>query len=367
MGTSGPLTQSHSAFANTFTGDAHAKRFAAREQLTKAIDISQDDAGRVIRLCDDFDVLKILSDSSFADNPDIKTKIDNLNAIKNNWLDTGTIDRGTAVQLMQFIVGILGEVVAKLDNLKSKIAIADRVRFVSAAVKVVCIISSACAKPNSLLGKDLPSATMDSVPRHVREFGGELAKLKMQLAGINAEPDSMENARKALKGGRQVIGFYGDPKTGKVTFVEVILQNSLWGFGGVPAPKSEADGKPRWRSSTAFAHDWRGGSLPPVLVNLPVSFKDFDNLPDSLKAYDGVARLSQPQQEIFVTAINQKLPEWQDAYKKEDPDGASHEDPNAVVKWAIKQDNIRNAIKQAVAEAGKFAPASDAPPPPNPS
>jgi hypothetical protein len=217
-------------------------------------------------------------------------------------------------------------------------------------------------KPNSLLAPRITAST-NSLYGLIDKFGDQLAAEKLKHSGTDTKPSDMEDARNALKGGGRAIGYHIDHKTGKVTFVELEIRDSLFGVGGRPAPKRGDDNKAHWLAAIPFAQSFTGSSAQPVLLtHLHAPFQDWSALPQPVKEFSGVSNLHVHQQQQFLDELNRKWPQWEEDYKKVHA-GDVTDDINVLAGKIIARENVKQAITEIVAAAA----AVKEPPPPQPS
>jgi cation transport regulator ChaB len=360
MSAPSPLTLNRTRFDASFVGkETDAKnRATIQQKLAEYIGVSSDGAKWLIRLYDDFVVLRDKLNLSRED----QSKIDAYKTAWNSILSTGTVDIGMANQLATISVELLPILQKALQAANAPIDHADKVRLLSACTKSLCAILVAMGTQNSQL------ATHTSIPiAYLRklqdELGGRLAAAKLAQHEINAKLSSMDDARKALKNGGKAIGFHVNPQTGRVTFVELEIQNSILGYGGQPAPKVGDDQKARWMVCAAFAQVHKGNpAIPPVLVNLRVPFETYDDLPELIKNVEGVNALQVHQQQPFLDAINSKWHEWEDAYKTAHPGDAADE-KGVLAREIIEQGIVKAEIAKMVTAAAAVPKPQPEPPP----
>jgi hypothetical protein len=346
MSAPGPITQNRAAFDATFTGEASEakKREEAARGLVSATGISAEGAKWMVRLYGDFEALK-----NKLNLPDETRSA--VNAYEIFWADvlaTGSPDRGKMVQLVALTADIMPIVETALQQSNLEIDPHDHVRLLSAGTKSLCAICVALEKQNSIL---LPRVliTADSLRSLIDKLGDQLAVEKLAQSGVRAQLSSMEGAHEALGCGKQAIGYHLDRKTGKITFTKLEIRNSVFGYGGRPAPVLEG-GKANWKSCMVFSKDFAADPASRLfLIRLPTPFPAFEDLPVPIKGFEGVGDLASHQQQPFLDGLNEKWQGWRDDYKGRRPDDT--DDDDALVGKIIAEENIKQAITAMVAKA----------------
>jgi hypothetical protein len=86
---------------------------------------------------------------------------------------------------------------------------------------------------------------------------------------------------------------------------------------------------------------------------MPTPFPAFENLPESIRNFQGVSGLDAYQRQSLLDEVNSKWQGWEDAYKKDHhPDEAGGTGDELAAR-IIEQATVKQAIETAIAAAAK--------------
>jgi hypothetical protein len=341
MSAPSPLTLNRTRFDASFTadGDDATKRAAAVQSFSAATGLSSDKAKWLFRLHDNVkavgDKLQFPSEDTLA--------VRAFQTLFETASTSGAMDAGAA----RHMVSVALELVPKIQKalLDSTVDPVDCVRILSSCVKFVCAVHAEIRNPNSRLGPSIQAST-HAIEASMNSGACALAAAKLKQYGIATTPGTIPDATSALRSGKRAIGFFLEKGQGKVTFVELEIRHSLFGFGGCAAPKRGDNKFVNWKNATTFAQtfsDHRGKLAQ-------IQFATWDDLPQPLKDLDGASNLQPHQQQSFLDAINPKWHEWEDAYKTAHPGGAADE-KDVLARKIIEQEIVKEEIAKMVTAA----------------
>jgi hypothetical protein len=195
----------------------------------------------------------------------------------------------------------------------------------------------------------------ETLATNVKALEGKLAVKKLACHGVQAEKVDEDGAKKALKQGIPVYGFYVDPKTGQYIYCALELKNRIFGVGGALSPKQPADGATPWMRTEAFAGKITGKTEDTARVTPmeDLKYRQWTDLPERIQTKATAADINDEEKNEeklvkFLQALNEKL----QAYKKEHE---SENKPDETLKTEFEADDGQI---QAVIDA------VNAPPPP---
>ncbi|MDR2677704.1 MAG: hypothetical protein LBB26_04060 [Puniceicoccales bacterium] len=344
------LTRNHADFGATFTGDGTdaKKRTEVAQKLASTMGLTSENMQVLIRLWDHFNALSGALKLSSED----QTKADMYKALWAAALGPGNrLDHSTATQTVIATLDFVPVLWNALQVQNLPIDPCDLIRLLSACTKVVCTIANALEKPSSPLAPRT-TATPGPLRALADKFAGKLAHAKLEQNGINTQPGTLKDAEIELRQQRPAIGYYLNPQTGKVTYVELEIRNSLFGRGGYAAPKLGPDGTAHWMTSTPFVQSFKAtpASPPVILANLLTPFKSYDDLPQGIKGVAATTLQKPYQQQAFLNEFNARLSEWEEAYKGAHADDLPL-DSEALMKNIIEQETVKNEIAEMVQHA----------------